>query len=159
MPSLKKKQHKQFTPAPKAAAAKRRKTHWAVRFTGFKLYDEDADMANFVAENASITNLCAAAIRIQYHALKRFFSKTLPDHLDHYPINNDMSERNEVLIDVDPEVHDQFIEANKEIEKALGKAPGAAFLIGMAAEKVDPQEIAREYLDGVSRYFGKQARN
>jgi hypothetical protein len=82
-----------------------------------------------------------------------FVAPVETQHLDLYPIDDPMTERNEILIDVDPDVHDQFIEANKEIEKALGKSPGAAFLIGMAAEKADPQEIAQEYLQAVSQHF------
>ena len=154
MPQTKKKQKN----APASKPAKRRKKHWAVRFTGFKLYDEDADMANFVAENASITNLCAAAIRIQYRFLRKFFGETLPDQLDSYPQQNSMNERNEMLIDVDPDAHEQFIRANKEIEKLLGHGPGAAFLIGMAIERVNPQEVVADYLDGISQHFASNGR-
>jgi len=40
-----------------------------------------------------------------------------------------------------------YIEANRAIDKRLGKAPGAEVLMSLVLEKENPMEFAEEYCD------------
>jgi hypothetical protein len=40
-----------------------------------------------------------------------------------------------------------FIQANREIEKRLGKAPGAEVLMALVLEKENPMEFVEDYCD------------
>lgn len=40
-----------------------------------------------------------------------------------------------------------YLQANREIEKRLGKAPGAEVLMSLALEKDNPMEFVEDYCD------------
>jgi hypothetical protein len=50
-------------------------------------------------------------------------------------------------INLQPETADLYIKANKEIERRLGKSPGAEFLMALVVENENPKELADFYCD------------
>lgn len=53
-------------------SAKRRKAHWKVRHISFKLYDEDAVLADQLADSSSFVNLCTNVFRSYHKAQEQF---------------------------------------------------------------------------------------
>ncbi|MDB6175549.1 MAG: hypothetical protein JWL59_4860 [Chthoniobacteraceae bacterium] len=53
------------------------------------------------------------------------------------------------LINVPDETVTRYVEANEEIERRLGKAPGAEFLMALAVERENPAEIAETFTETI----------
>lgn len=50
-------------------------------------------------------------------------------------------------INLQPQTTDLYIQANSDIERRLGRSPGAEFLMALVVEKENPMEIADFYCD------------
>jgi hypothetical protein len=52
-------------------------------------------------------------------------------------------------ISLQPRTTELYIQANREIERRLGKSPGAEFLMSLVVEKENPMDVADLYCDVV----------
>jgi len=134
---------------------KKKPGHWATRYIGFKLYDEDAEQANYVADHSNLTDLLTSAIRLKFQVLHKFYEKTLPEHIQ-YREPRAMTETKQILVEVRPETWNQFVKAHQKIEKALGKSPGPEFLMTLILEREDPLEVVDTYIDSVLQHLESQ---
>ncbi len=53
------------------------------------------------------------------------------------------------LINVPDETVTRYVEANEEIERRLGKSPGAEFLMALAVERENPAELAATFTETI----------
>jgi hypothetical protein len=124
------------------------------RFVTAKLYGEDAEKADWVAEHANLTDLVTTSVRLCHATLQKFFNKSLPEY--YTTPNVKLRDRtHQLMVDVQTDVFQQYIEADKTIEKKLGTSPGPEFLMSLAIHREDPFEIAEEYLGVLVEQFSK----
>ena len=131
------------------------------RFVTAKLYGEDAEKADWVAEHANLTDLVTSSVRLCHATLQKFFNQTLPDYYSTPKVKlRHMDQTHQLVVDVQTDVYQQYIEADKSIEEKLGESPGPEFLMSLAILRDDPIAIADEYLGTlVERFSGpKQTR-
>jgi hypothetical protein len=60
-----------------------------------------------------------------------------------------MSQNIPAEISLQPRTTELYIQANREIERRLGKSPGAEFLMSLVVEKENPMDVADLYCDVV----------
>lgn len=58
-----------------------------------------------------------------------------------------MSNHIQAEISIPRKAAELYIDANRAIERRLGKAPGAEVLMSLVLEREDPMEFAEEYCD------------
>lgn len=58
-----------------------------------------------------------------------------------------MSNHIQAEISIPRKAAELYIEANRAIERRLGKAPGAEVLMSLVLERENPMEFAEEYCD------------
>jgi hypothetical protein len=121
------------------------------RFVTAKLYGEDADKADWVAEHANLTDLVTSSVRLIHGTLQKFFNHTLPDYYSTPRLKlRRMDETHSLMVDVQTGVYQQYIEADRLIRQKLGHSLGAEFLMSLAIQRSNPAELAQEYLSALS---------
>lgn len=60
-----------------------------------------------------------------------------------------MSQAIPAEINVHPVITELYIQANREIERRLGRSPGAEFLMALVVERENPMDVADFYCDAV----------
>ncbi len=143
----------------KAARTKKQTTVHGTefRFVTAKLYGEDAEKADWVAEHANLTDLVTSSVRLCHATLQQFFNKTLPDYYSTPKIKLRHSDQpHQLMVDVETDVYQRYIDADKSIEEKLGKSPGPEFLMSLAILRDEPFEIAEEYVEELIAHFSSQ---
>ncbi len=124
------------------------------RFVTAKLYGEDAEKADWVAEHANLTDLVTSSVRLCHATLQKFFNRTLPDYYSTPKVKlRHMDKTHQLMVDVERDVYQQYIEADKTIEETFGKSPGPEFLMSLAILRDDPFQIADEYVEELIAHF------
>ena len=124
------------------------------RFVTAKLYGDDAEKADWVAEHANLTDLVTSSVRLCHATLQKFFNQTLPDYYSTPKVKlRHMDQTHQLMVDVQTDVYQQYIEADKTIEEKFGKSPGPEFLMSLAILRDDPFEIAEEYVEELIAHF------
>lgn len=124
------------------------------RFVTAKLYGNDAEMADWVAEHANLTDLVTSSVRLCHATLQRFFNRTLPDYYSTPKVKlRNMDQNHQLMVDVQTDNYQQYIEADKTIEQKFGKSPGPEFLMSLAIQRENPFDIAEEYLEALVEHF------
>ena len=124
------------------------------RFVTAKLYGNDAEKADWVAEHANLTDLVTSSVRLCHATLQKFFNQTLPDYYSTPKVKlRHMDQTHQLMVDVQTGVYQQYIEADKTIEEKFGKSPGPEFLMSLAIQREDPFDIAEEYLEALVEHF------
>jgi hypothetical protein len=124
------------------------------RFVTAKLYGDDAEKADWVAEHANLTDLVTSSVRLCHATLQKFFNQTLPDYYSTPKVKlRHMDQTHQLMVDVQTDVFQQYIKADKTIEEKFGKSPGPEFLMSLAILRDDPFEIAEEYVEELIAHF------
>jgi hypothetical protein len=124
------------------------------RFVTAKLYGEDAKKADWVAEHANLTDLVTSSVRLIHATLQKFFNRSLPDYYSTPKIKlRHMDETHQLMVDVQTDIYQQYIEADRSIEEKFGKSSGPEFLMSLAIQRENPADIADEYLAALIDQF------
>lgn len=115
------------------------------RFVTAKLYGEDAERADWLADKTNLTDLVTAALRLQHANLQRFFNTTLPEHIAKRkaPLRSRFSVQ--VVVELSPELYREYVEASEALEQKVGESPGPEFLMALALQHGNPMQIIEEY--------------
>ena len=65
-------------------------------------------------------------------------------------------EHQPVLLNVPSATVERYAETSEDVEQMLGLTPGPEFLMGLAIEHEDPQELSTLFLGEIIAYFGKR---
>lgn len=65
-------------------------------------------------------------------------------------------EHQPVLLNVPSATVERYVETSEDVEQMLGLTPGPEFLMGLAVEHEDPQELSTLFLGEIIAYFGKR---
>ncbi len=65
-------------------------------------------------------------------------------------------EHQPVLLNVPSATVERYVETSEDIKQMLGLTPGPEFLMGLAVEHEDPQELSTLFLGEIIAYFGKR---
>jgi hypothetical protein len=65
-------------------------------------------------------------------------------------------EHQPVLLNVPSTTVERYVETSEDVEQMLGLTPGPEFLMGLAVEHEDPQELSTLFLGEIIAYFGKR---
>jgi hypothetical protein len=100
------------------------------------------------------TDLVTSSVRLCHATLQKFFNQTLPDYYSTPKVKlRHMDQTYQLMVDVQTDVYQQYIEADKTIEEKFGKSPGPEFLMSLAIQREDPPAIAEEYLEALVEHF------
>src|SRR5437867_3459362 len=124
------------------------------RFVTAKLYGDDAQKADWVADHANLTDLVTSSVRLVHATLQRFFNRTLPDYYATPKVKlRNMDQTHQLMVDVQTDVYQQYIEADRSIEQKFGKSPGPEFLMSLAIQRENPSDVADDYLAALIEQF------
>ena len=116
-------------------------------------------MADWVAEHANLTDIVTSAVRLCHATLQKFFNRTLPDYYATPKVRLRRGDQtHHLMVDVQTDIYQQYIEADRSIELKFGKSPGPEFLMSLAIQRESPSDIVDEYLSALVEHFGKPTR-
>jgi hypothetical protein len=65
-------------------------------------------------------------------------------------------EHQPVILNVPSATVERYVEASKDVKQTLGLTPGPEFLMGLAVEHEDTQELSTLFLGEIIAYFGRR---
>ena len=72
------------------------------------------------------------------------------------PMQATSIEQQPVILNVPTATVERYVEASEDVKQTLGLTPGPEFLMGIAVEHEDPQELSTLFLGEIIAYFGRR---
>jgi hypothetical protein len=128
------------------------------RFVTAKLYGEDAEKADWVADHANLTDLVTSSVRLVHATLQKFFNKTLPDYYStpRVKLRGGAKETHQLMVELPGDVLREYIAADEAFRQRLGSSPGAEALMALAIQRQKAEEIADGYVAAVREQIGER---
>ena len=134
-------------------SSQRRKKHTKKVHVGFRLYDEDAELAEQIEDWAPLHDWFTKLLRLAQKPTRNYL-QTLREALD-IPIPDEGTEVATLVMD--KRTFDRFTDASKSLLDSEGHEPGPELLMRLALERLTPDEIRQVGLDHLERLRAERA--
>jgi hypothetical protein len=131
----------------RSKSSQRRKKHTKKAHVGFRLYDEDAELAKEIEDWAPLHDWFTKLLRLARKPTRDYL-QTLREALD-IPVPDEGSEVATLLMD--KRTFDRFTDASKSLLASEGYEPGPELLMRLLLERATPDEIRKAGLDHLER--------
>jgi hypothetical protein len=131
----------------RSKSSQRRKKHTKKSHVGFRLYDEDAELAKEIEDWAPLHDWFTKLLRLARKPTRDYL-QTLREALD-IPVPDEGSEVATLLMD--KRTFDRFTDASKSLLASEGYEPGPELLMRLLLERATPDEIRKAGLDHLER--------
>jgi hypothetical protein len=137
----------------RSKSSQRRKKHTKKAHVGFRLYDEDAELAKEIEDWAPLHDWFTKLLRLARKPTRDYL-QTLREALD-IPVPDEGSEVATLLMD--KRTFDRFTDASKSLLASEGYEPGPELLMRLLLERATPDEIRQAGLDHLERIRADRA--
>jgi hypothetical protein len=138
----------------RSKSSQRRKKHTKKAHVGFRLYDEDAELAKEIEDWAPLHDWFTKLLRLARKPTRDYL-QTLREALD-IPVPDPESEVATLIMD--KRLYERFVAVSKALLDSEGHEPGPELLMRLALERVTPDEIRQAGLDHLARIRTKRPR-
>lgn len=131
----------------RSKSSQRRKKHTKKAHVGFRLYDEDAELAKEIDDWAPLHDWFTKLLRLARKPTRDYL-QTLREALD-IPVPDPESEVATLVMD--KRLYERFVAVSKALLDSEGYEPGPELLMRLALERATPDEIRQAGLDHLER--------
>jgi hypothetical protein len=135
-------------------SSQRRKKHTKKSHVGFRLYDEDAELAKEIEDWAPLHDWFTKLLRLARKPTRDYL-QALREALD-IPVPDEGTEVATLVMD--KRTFDRFTEVSKSLLDSEGHEPGAELLMRLALERITPDQIRQAGLDHLERGRAERTR-
>jgi hypothetical protein len=138
----------------RSRSSQRRKKHTKKAHVGFRLYDEDAELAEQIEDWAPLHDWFTKLLRLARKPTRQYL-QSLREALD-IPVPDEGCEVATLLMD--KRTFDRFTDVSKSLLASEGCEPGPERLMRLVLERAMPDEIRAAGLDHLERIRAERAR-